>query len=65
MIYFDDTKQFLFGLKNYEASRAACDACGYFKADDEDEQVDTVLTSCYNCRYRRWLADSFKCMKGI
>ena len=45
-------KNFIYGKENYKESRIAASSCINFKEDDEDEQVDTVLVSCYNCRYR-------------
>jgi|LGOV01.1.fsa_nt_gb hypothetical protein len=58
-----DNKIFEYGQENYKQSRVTAISCKLFKADDEDEQVDSVLLSCYNCRYRRWTSTSFKCMK--
>jgi len=55
-------KNFIYGKENYKESRIAASSCINFKEDDEDEQVDTVLVSCYNCRYRRWTNKSFQCM---
>ncbi len=43
-----------------DAAEIALD-CIFFTADDEDEQVADELVSCYNCRYRRWTAESFTC----
>lgn len=54
-------KKFNYGRDNYEKSRISASHCIYFQEDDEDEQVDPVLLSCYNCIYRRWLSDSFEC----
>ncbi len=59
----NNVKLFTFGKEDYHASRKAANLCDYFKADDEDEQVDSELLSCYNCIYRRWTSDSFQCMK--
>jgi len=58
----NNRKEFKYGLKNYEASRKCAGLCDQFKADDEDEQVDSVLVSCYNCIYRRWKMETFECM---
>jgi hypothetical protein len=62
-IYEGSKKIFDYGINNYSASRDAASCCGSFKEDDEDEQVDSVLVSCYNCIYRRWKKDTFECMK--
>ena len=51
---------FRFGRRDPEAARAAI--CGTYRRDDEDETVDETV-SCYNCRYRRWTAQSFTCMR--
>ena len=59
----DNKKLFKYGKEDYKDSRAVASKCLSFKADDEDEQVDTILLSCYNCRYRRWTRVSFQCMK--
>lgn len=61
--YSEGKKNFRFGLVNYEMARKAAAQCTYFKEDDEDEQVDSFLKSCYNCIYRRWSSESFQCMK--
>lgn len=42
------------------AARIARD-CQSFLPDVEEEQVDDTARSCYNCRYRRWTAESFTC----
>lgn len=54
---------FKYGKDNYEMSRQVAKVCPAFREDDEDEQVDHILISCYNCMYRRWLSNSFECMK--
>lgn len=54
---------FKYGLEAYEESQTIAKTCLFFKIDDEDEQVDSVLKSCYNCRYRRWTEKSFECLK--
>ena len=57
----DGKKQFNFGIDNYPQSRIAANICSFFVEDDEDEQIDNVVRSCYNCAYRRWLINSFEC----
>jgi hypothetical protein len=64
-VYDGNIKLFKFGNSDYASSREAANNCNYFKADDEDEQVDSVLKSCYNCIYRRWKSTSFQCMKRL
>lgn len=51
---------FRFGRRDPEAARTA--VCDSYRRDDEDETVDDTV-SCYNCRYRRWTAQSFTCMR--
>lgn len=43
------------------AKRAS--SCEHFKEDAEDECIADDAVSCYNCRYRRWVADDYICMK--
>jgi len=50
------------GLGNWPAAAAIAGRCGSFRADDEDEQCADDELSCFNCRYRRWTADSFACL---
>lgn len=59
--------QRLFKLgRNADAAAAeAAVQCGQFNADDEDEWVADEELSCFNCRYRRWTADSFCCLKPL
>jgi hypothetical protein len=37
--------------------------CSIFLSDVEEELVVDEPVSCYNCRYRRWTAESFACLK--
>ena len=39
--------------------------CSGFVGDVEEEQVADDPRSCYNCRYRRWTATSFRCNKDM
>ncbi|MGX9462182.1 hypothetical protein ACWXWU_13215 [Shewanella sp. A14] len=50
------------GLGQYVAARTVAQQCDLFTADDEDEQIDDELRSCYNCQYRRWMMESFECV---
>ena len=45
-----------------EAARTA-ESCPSFSEDCEDELTCDDAVSCYNCRYRRWTAESFECIK--
>lgn len=55
-------RHFLGGQEDWLAARAAANLCQGFSADVEEECCDDEALSCYNCRYRRWTADSFACM---
>jgi hypothetical protein len=44
-----------------QASEAALN-CDGFRADVEEEWVADEERSCYNCRLRRWTAESFVCL---
>ena len=55
-------KLFTGGRDNDPVAAIAAAACGCFRADDEDEQCAEEPLSCYNCRYRRWTAESFACL---
>jgi hypothetical protein len=52
---------FRHGREAYGAAAQAAQACPVFREDVEDEWVTDEARSCYNCRYRRWTADSFQC----
>ncbi len=60
----DGKKRYLCGRDDPAAAERAALACGGFRRDDEEECFYAEPVSCYNCRYRRWTADSFDCMKG-
>jgi len=57
-------KHFKFGRNSYRLAAEAAGQCASFVRDDEDETVTDDNRSCYDCRYRRWTADSFECMKS-
>ena len=65
-MWIEDTngqRLFSYGHGNWAVAAKAAAACTSFRADDEDEQcAEEDETSCYNCRYRRWTADSFVCL---
>jgi len=62
--FVDHDGNWVFVSGNNVAAEARAQAlqCCYFVEDDEDEQVDDVLRSCYNCGYRRWTSSSFQCL---
>ena len=40
--------------------------CPEFKWDNDDEELrDQTTRCCFNCLYRRWLAEGCRCMKGL
>ncbi|MEZ9199379.1 hypothetical protein AB4135_15030 [Shewanella sp. 10N.286.54.B9] len=63
--YVDGVWRFKFGTDSYTAAREAATACQFFAEDDEDEQIDDHLQSCYNCLYRRWRLNCFDCYKKV
>ncbi len=56
-------KTFTGGKDAWELATLAAGRCPHFSADTPDEQVADDPVSCYNCRYRRWTADTFICRK--
>lgn len=54
---------FLGGQEDYNQVITIARGCPNFVADYEEEWMDEEEVSCYNCRYRRWTAESFMCMK--
>lgn len=59
----DGKKHFLYGKENRKQAEQAAKLCGNFRRDYEEECFYDEEITCYNCRYRRWTADSFQCMK--
>jgi hypothetical protein len=55
---------FIYGRDNYAKAEEAAAKCGCFTFDCEEECLADEEVSCYNCRYRRWTAESFECLKG-
>ncbi|MBW2186798.1 MAG: hypothetical protein JRG71_10515 [Deltaproteobacteria bacterium] len=60
----DQTRVFLLGRDADTVVAQIANECSFFVADDEDEWVADEECSCYNCRYRRWTQESFRCMAG-
>lgn len=56
------TNPLLVGLEEWAAAAELADKCLTFVPDVEEEQIADEPRSCYNCRYRRWQADSVACM---
>lgn len=40
-------------------------ACAGYRIDEDDEDYLDGARSCFNCRYRRWLAEGFSCAKDF
>lgn len=57
-------KEFCGGKKDWKTAASIADNCKLFKYDTEEELVADEGISCYNCRYRRWTAESFICVKN-
>ncbi len=55
--------QFKGGKRDWAKAAAIAGSCAHFLLDYEDELVAEESRSCYNCRFRRWTARSFVCMK--
>jgi hypothetical protein len=51
------------GFENWRLAAQTARDCFNFVPDEEDEQISDDPCSCYNCRYRRWTADAFICLK--
>ena len=52
------------GKTDYRFAAETAAGCSVFREDYEEEWTADEEKSCYNCRYRRWTADGFMCMKG-
>ena len=48
-------------MRNYGDWRLLSGGCDRFEEDMKEEQVCAPSHSCFNCRYRRWLANGFTC----
>lgn len=55
---------FDFGKERSDYARMAAADCVLFYLDCEEECLEDEDKTCYNCRYRRWTAESFECLKG-
>lgn len=63
-----DGFRFRGSIEDTEAELAASECaakCPAYSIDDDDEDYCEGARTCFNCRYRRWLADGFECMKGF
>ncbi len=57
------TGEFIGGKDDRPGAARVAGKCRYFQMDVEEELVADESVSCYNCRYRRWTAESFTCLK--
>jgi hypothetical protein len=55
-------KAFRHGHVAFNLACKAATACADFRPDVEEEWVADEERSCYNCRLRRWTAESFVCL---
>lgn len=55
-------KEFRHGQEAFGLASTAASGCGDFRPDVEEEWVADEERSCYNCRLRRWTAESFVCL---
>lgn len=51
--------------EDYAAASEIADKCRAYSIDEDDEDYCEGARICFNCRYRRWLADGFQCMKDL
>lgn len=58
-------REFLHGKDAWQAAARAAEECAAFAADVDEELVAEEERSCYNCRFRRWSATSFNCLKRV
>lgn len=60
----DETGQkvFRWGNSQWAVVARIAEGCRHFTPDEEDEWVADEIRSCYNCRFRRWMAQSFACL---
>jgi len=57
-------QEFIGGQDDWTGAALAAASCGTFHPDVEEEFVADEPLSCYNCRYRRWSAESFTCLSA-
>ena len=52
-------------MEDLLAAETIAGDCSVYSIDDDDEDYCEGTRTCFNCRYRRWLADGFLCLKGL
>lgn len=48
-----------------EAASGISTRCPSYRIDEEDEDYLEGARSCFNCRYRRWIAGGFSCVRAF
>lgn len=56
-------KEFAGGRNDWKNAATEAGRCRHFSIDVEEELASDEEISCYNCRYRRWTAKSFICLR--
>jgi len=59
----NNSKEYIGGKEDWIQVAEIAKNCLFFCTDSEDEWTADELFSCYNCKYRRWTAQSFICCK--
>ena len=65
--YNENGEYFRGSLDNPEdvwAAMSLAGKCPDYRIDEDDEDYCDGGRTCFNCRYRRWLADGFQCARG-
>lgn len=56
---------FIENQEDYVAASEIAGKCAAYSIDEDDEDYCEGTRTCFNCRYRRWLADGFQCVKDF
>lgn len=51
--------------EDLDAAARLAQSCRVYRIDEDDEDYLDGERSCFNCRYRRWLADGFCCARDF
>jgi hypothetical protein len=67
---FEDTGGFSFrgsigNAEDFHAASEIAGKCEAYSIDEDDEDYCEGARTCFNCRYRRWLADGFQCTRDL
>lgn len=55
----------ILAVDDWQAGRKIARECDGFFEDVEEEWLDEERVSCFNCRYRRFMAEGINCMKSL